>query len=364
VAECFRSGRPYAPSSCSDLCLDGGSVIDNQSLVLLDTDIGNDIDDAVCLAYLLAQSYCDLLGITTVTAEPEARAALASVLCRAAGRTVPIFPGAAVPLVGPAVQGPPPQAAALDRWEHTDSFPTGAAVEFLRRTIRAHPGEVTLLAIGPLTNVALLFAVDPEVPALLRSLVLMGGAFATVPGPEWNIRCDPGAAARVYAAPVAVHRSVGLDVTTRVRMDADAFLGRCTGPLLRPVADMAASWFAERPEIMFHDPLAAATLFDPSLCSFAAGTVVVTPIGGPDAGVTTWQAGENAPPQTFPGVGPGVGSGPGARTGVHQVAIDVWPDAFLDHYFAVVDAFRPTAAERATQASPAAIGWPTTDRAR
>lgn len=317
--------------------------MDSRTLVLLDTDIGNDIDDAACLAYLLAQPRCDLLGITTVTAEPEQRAALASVLCRAAGRIVPIFPGAGEPLASPPVQGPPPQAAALARWDHETSFPAGEAVEFLRRTIRAHPGEVTLLAIGPLTNVALLFAVDPQIPSMLRSLVIMGGAFTTVSGPEWNIHCDPHAAARVYAAPVAVHRSIGLDVTTRVQMDAGVFLQRSTGPLLRPVADMAASWFADRPEITFHDPLAAATLFDRSLCAFAAGEVAVSRDGGPAAGVTTWHAAD----QTKRDAGPDAAATRGARpgrggVGPHEVAVDVRPDAFLDHYFAVLDAVSST----------------------
>ena len=278
-------------------------------LVLLDTDIGNDIDDAVCLAYLLAQPRCRLLGITTVTADPVARASLASVLCRAAGVSVPIVPGAAEPLAGPPLQKPPPQAAALPRWPHDTAFPHGSAVDFLRTTIRAHPGEVTFLTIGPLTNAAALFAADPEIPALLRGLVMMGGAFTTVPGPEWNIRNDPQAAAAVYETPVRVHRTVGLDVTTRVRMDAAAFLARCDTPLLRPVADMAGSWFARRPDVTFHDPLAAATLFAPELCRFAGGTVTVDPGDG-----TT---------RFDPGDGP------------HQVAVDVDPEAAIDHYFTV-----------------------------
>jgi purine nucleosidase len=279
--------------------------------VLLDTDIGNDIDDAVCLAYLLAQPECDLLGITTVTADPVDRASLASVLCRVAGRSVPILPGAGVPLVGPPVQKPPPQAAALVRWPHEDVFPVGEAVEFMRRTVRAHPGEVTLLAIGPLTNVALLFAVDPVIPSLLRRLVLMGGAFAGDLGPEWNLHNDPYAAARVYAASARVHRSIGLDVTTRVRMDADEFLARCDHPLLLPVADMAAPWFAERPEVTFHDPLAAATIFAPELCGFARGEVTVDTADG----ATAWRA---------------TGDGP------HEVAVTVDRDAFVTHYFATV----------------------------
>ena len=63
--------------------------------ILLDTDIGSDIDDAIALAYLLAQPQCELLGITTVTGEPEKRAMMASAQCKLAGRNIPIYPGAA-----------------------------------------------------------------------------------------------------------------------------------------------------------------------------------------------------------------------------------------------------------------------------
>ena len=69
--------------------------------ILLDTDIGSDIDDAVCLAYLLAQSQCQLLGITTVSGESKKRGMLASVLCNVASKDIPIFPGAEEPLIGP-----------------------------------------------------------------------------------------------------------------------------------------------------------------------------------------------------------------------------------------------------------------------
>src|SRR5262245_50589217 len=118
--------------------------------VLLDTDIGSDIDDAVCLAYLLAQPECELLGITPVSGEAERRAMLASALCQVAGARIPIFPGAESPLLGPQRQPRAPEADALERWAHERAFPQGQAVEFMRQTIRAHPGEVTLLAIGPM----------------------------------------------------------------------------------------------------------------------------------------------------------------------------------------------------------------------
>ncbi len=146
--------------------------------VIHDTDIGSDIDDAIALAYLLANPECELLGVTTVTGDVEQRAALASVLCKVAGRSIPIFPGASDALLVPQKQPDVPQVEALARWEHHEQFPTGSAVEFLRQTIRKYPGEVTLLTTGPLTNAALLFKADPEIPGLLRSLVMMCGAQA------------------------------------------------------------------------------------------------------------------------------------------------------------------------------------------
>ncbi len=190
--------------------------------ILLDTDIGSDIDDAVCLAYLLANPACDLLGITTVSGEAELRAQLASVLCRVAGRDVPIYPGVEVPFLVEQRQKIARQAAALSRWPHQETFPQGGAVEFLRRTIHAHPGEVTLLTIGPLTNIGLLLASDPQIPRLLKRLVLMCGVFTThMPGAprlEWNAMLDPHATAIVYRSPIVVHRSIGLDVTLQVTL--------------------------------------------------------------------------------------------------------------------------------------------------
>lgn len=249
--------------------------------ILLDTDIGSDIDDAVCLAYLLAQPACDLLGVTTVTGEGARRAAMANALCTVAGQNVPIHVGAETPLLIDQRQPQAPQAAALERWPHESEFPRGEAIEFMRQTIRAHPGEVTLLTIGPLTNAALLFSVDPEIPHLLKALVMMCGVFGDGDprnperGAEWNAMLDPHATAIVYRAPVAVHRSIGLDVTLQVKMDADTVRQRFDTPLLRPVRDFAEVWFEEQDKIVFHDPLAAVTLFDEEVCGFTRGHVTV-----------------------------------------------------------------------------------------
>ncbi len=172
-----------------------------EELLLLDTDIGSDIDDALALAYLLAQKRCRLLGITTVTGEPGKRAALASVLCRVAGRDIPIHAGSPVPLLVGQRQPVAQQAEALARWTHQPSWPAATAVEFLRQEIRRHPGQVTMLCIGPLTNIGLLFTVDPEIPSLLKALVLMCGSFTPAGqkarAVEWNAQVDPHAAAIV-----------------------------------------------------------------------------------------------------------------------------------------------------------------------
>ncbi|MCS7060281.1 MAG: nucleoside hydrolase [Anaerolineae bacterium] len=286
--------------------------------LLLDTDIGSDIDDAVCLAYLLAQPKCDLLGITTVTGEAVKRAQMASALCKLAGKRVPIYPGAETPLLVPQKQPQAQQATALARWKHEARFPMNEAVDFLRRTIRKHPGEITLLTIGPLTNIGLLFALDPEIPRLLKQIVLMCGVYGegTERGVlEWNAMVDPHATAIVYHAPVKAHRSVGLDVTLQVTMPAEEVRSRFTHRLLQPVLDFAEVWFKSADQITFHDPLAAATIFDPRICTFQRGAVTVE-LDNPDQrGRTLWQA--------------------GAPKGRHAVAVRVDAPRFFRHYFSV-----------------------------
>src|SRR5579859_2258646 len=132
--------------------------------VQLDTDIGSDIDDAVALAYLLKEPRCDLLGITTVTGDVQKRAALAEIVCAAAGRSdIPIHCGRREPLNGGPGQPLVPQYEAVSDRAHTRDWPENTAVEFMRGVIRSRPGEVVLLSIGPYSNLALLFGLDPEI---------------------------------------------------------------------------------------------------------------------------------------------------------------------------------------------------------
>ena len=293
--------------------------------VLLDTDIGSDIDDAVALAYLLRQPACELLGITTVSGEPHRRASLADAVCQAGGRSdVPIHVGVESPLLSGQRQARATQAEALSAaMPHRLFAQSNTAIAFLRDAIRSRPGEITLLTIGPLTNIALLFALDPELPGMLKQLVMMGGRFHTRASngglAEWNILCDPHAAAMVFAAPVPRLIAVGLDVTEPCRLPRDECRTRfaaAAGPLA-PVAAMAEVWFRHAPHITFHDPLAAALIFEPSLCTLEPYRIGVDLTSAHHPGLTLPLPGESRP---------------------HHVAVGVDPSAFFAHYFDIVGA--------------------------
>lgn len=171
-----------------------------------------------------------------------------------------------------------------------------------------------------MTNVALLFQVDSEIPRLLKQLVLMGGSFANRTRPtqeyaiEWNAQVDPLAASMVYATQLGSHRSIGEDVTRSVRLGPEEVRERFTGDMLEAVADFAKVWFNEYPVMQFNDPLAAATIFRGDLCTFERGSVDVEVDSKRLSGVTHWVADPHGPV---------------------EVATDVDVDAFFDHFFSV-----------------------------
>jgi len=297
---------------------------DNKIKILFDTDIGSDIDDAVALAYLLAQPRCDLVGITTVSGQPVERAKLASAICITANQQIPIIPGIEDRMDGPTRQPNAQQAAVLPNWRHETEFDDRGAVEFMAETIRSNPGEIVLLAVGPMTNVATLFSKHPDVPGLLKSLQLMCGRFIDVqsnePNAEWNAYCDPAAASIVYNTPFSgskqAHTSLGLDVTHLVVMNSTEVRRHFQQPLLLPVLEMSEVWFNEREQLRFHDPLAAVTLFDDSICEFDRGTAVVTRSSDRSDGTMRWTPDANGP---------------------HRVGVTVDAARFFESYFRVFD---------------------------
>ncbi len=292
-------------------------MADNDIKVLFDTDIGSDIDDAAALAYLLAQQRCNLLGITTVSGQPVERAKLASAICIAAGREVPIVPGGEDRLDGPTRQPNVPQSSVLPNWQHDTDFGNQSAVEFMAEMIHGNPHEITLLAVGPMTNIGRLFKEYPETAALLKSLHMMIGRFSAkpeLPTAEWNAHCDPAAASVIYATKVPVHISIGLDVTHQLVMDSRQVREYFQHPLLKPVYEMSEVWFSARDQLRFHDPLAAVALFDRSICEYQSGSVSIKRTEDRSNGETLWEADADGP---------------------HRVGVTVDPDRFFASYFKV-----------------------------
>jgi inosine-uridine nucleoside N-ribohydrolase len=131
---------------------------------------------------------------------------------------------------------------------------------------------------------------------------------------EWNVSGDLLATEIVYQTPVSLHRSVGLEVTEQVGLSADDVLRQFTAPLLQPVLDFAEIWFDQfYPFITFHDPLAAATVFDPTLCEYRQGTVSINRTNNP----------------RLTHFAPGVEQAP------HQVAASVDVGRYFDHFYTV-----------------------------
>jgi inosine-uridine nucleoside N-ribohydrolase len=172
--------------------------------VLFDTDIGTDIDDAYALAVFVHRPDFELLGVTTVSSDAAARARLAAKLLSIAGgkwAKVPVYAGISTPT----------QYMKQVEWAADFSSPSlheSGGIEFMRRTIDARPGEVTIVAVGELTNVAALLDADPTIAKRIRAIALMGGAIyrgyapGSKPEPEWNIRSNAKAARRVFTSGV------------------------------------------------------------------------------------------------------------------------------------------------------------------
>lgn len=191
-----------------------------QQLVILDTDIGDDIDDAFALGLLLHSPDTNLLGITTAFGDTELRARLVDRYLAAVGRRdIPVFAGAATPASNHFSQAAYTRQAA--------ARPHDDAVAFLLRTIRAHPGQITLIGIGPLFNVQAAIARDPATFRKLKRVVIMGGSVYrgydggnpganAPPSAEWNIHCDPAGARALLASGVPVYM-MPLD-STQIRL--------------------------------------------------------------------------------------------------------------------------------------------------
>lgn len=261
--------------------------------VVLDTDIGGDIDDAICLAYLLREPRCELLGITTVCGESERRASIADAICQAAGRNIPIVAGYDDTMQPIPVYPTPDGAAALRDWPHR-RYERADAPAFLYRIITRHPHEVTLIGIGNMTNIARLFTEHPDAPGLLKALYVMNGYFGAErladPYVNWNSWADPLASSIVFSARVPVHRVMPLEVTDTLTISPERKdeLFDTGSELAKAVLAFGNAWLERSESLTLHDPLAAVAVFHPDICRFERGDVRVETEREDDMGGTTF----------------------------------------------------------------------------
>jgi purine nucleosidase len=267
--------------------------------IILDTDLamgapGSDIDDGFALALAVADPGLSVEVVTTVggNSDVDTSTRLTTELLRVLGRAdLPVVRGAGRPL-NPAL------------WHADLAAPASegsyAAAEIVAR-VMAEPGELTLVAIGPLTNVALALMLESRVASAVREIVVMGGVYlehtnvAWMPG-EYNFWCDPDAA-QIVLDSGATLRLVGLDVTRRVRLSrADCARLAEGGEFGKLAAEYTECWidFQERVKpreqleqgsCALHDPLAVAVVTRPDLVTWQDAHVAVETAGRVTRGV-------------------------------------------------------------------------------
>ena len=316
--------------------------------LILDVDTG--IDDALALLYACASDEADLLAVTCVAGNVAARqvAENTRAVLELAGRgDVEVALGREVPLVRPLETTPethgPRGLGYAELPAATRPLSDRHAVDLLIEEAHRRPGEITLVTLGPLTNLAVAVLREPELPRLLKAYVLMGGAYRspgnTAPTTEWNINVDPDAAKVVFSAWAEASRTrgvprpvaLGLDVTERAKITPDhvVALARRAGstpddsvalaagedpmratrsvasnPIVRFIADALRFYmeFHSRYDGFYgafiHDPLAVAAALDRSLIRTEALAVDIELGGTLTTGetVTDWRRIWKKPP--------------------------------------------------------------------
>ncbi len=239
--------------------------------IIIDTDIGDDIDDAFAVALALRSPELQILGITTTFGDTETRAKLLDRFLAEVGRPdIPVAAGAPTPPKGTFTQR---RYAESGRFAKPPSHPD--AVVFLLDQIRRNPGQITLLAIGPLMNVGAAIDKDPATFHQLKRVIMMGGSIKrgygdlgfgppTPPEPELNILNDIPSAQKLFVAGVPLF-VMPLDAT-QLKLDEvkRAYLFSQGTPLTDALTILYHQWGQQTPTLF--DPMTIAFLVNPALC--------------------------------------------------------------------------------------------------
>ncbi|WP_434122100.1 nucleoside hydrolase [Salinicoccus roseus] len=240
--------------------------------VIMDVDTG--VDDALAILYGLESGQLDMLGITTVNGNVPLEMVNANtlkVLSLAGREDVPVHPGADRPLLRASehvhhIHGDDGIGNALDDFVYSNRCEEQFAADFIIEQAKNHPGEITLIAVGPLTNLALAFRKEPKLAEWLDEVVIMGGLVSEMgrgnklPNSEFNIYTD-AEAARIVFHSGAETTLVSLDVTKRTLLsssDIEVLEGRKYHDFIRQSTEVYRAFSKERFNLdgcALHDPL-------------------------------------------------------------------------------------------------------------
>lgn len=272
--------------------------------VILDTDIGGDIDDTWALAFLLRCPELDLKLVTTGTGDTEYRARIVARILETAGRTdIPIAPGINAGSDGPRER--------QEKWvegyrlEHYPGTVNRDGVQALVDCIMGSPGPVTLVSIGPATNIGAALKMEPRISGKTRFVGMFGsiryahdgkdGAIA-----EYNVEQDIPSAQAVFSAPWASRIITPLDTCGRVRLGGDEYarIRACADPLTRAVIENYRIWASagngddyEKGTSILYDTVAVYLAFSETLLGMENTGIRVTDDGftRPDPSAQIWR---------------------------------------------------------------------------
>ena len=272
--------------------------------VILDTDIATDIDDCLALSLILASPELTLRGISCVYGDVDLRARYAAKLLQLRQvADIPVTAGVRAPLLNkrPIYWGGHEGQGLLTPDDQHIPYSSEHAVDFIVRMAKENPGQIHLIGIAPLTNIALALIREPQLP--LKHITLMGGVIRGVgrldlPYAEHNIISDPDAAHVVFSSKIPT-TLVPLDLTTQVRVTAEGLRRIRAGgtPFHAAVADQVAVYpfFRENGWTFLHDPLAVAAIIDPTLIKTERVRVDVELGGQYSVGATLMRHDPNSP---------------------------------------------------------------------
>lgn len=259
--------------------------------IIIDTDIGDDIDDAFAIELALHSPELEITGVTTVFRNAARRAKIVEALLDAESVKIPVYAGRDRPLDQEIIRLVYEESVGRDadgqvNVPHYDPAfgkygVKGGAEDFLLSQAEKYPGEITLLCLAPLTNVAAAYRKNPQSFAKFRGIVMMGGQ-ANGDFAEWNFRCDPEAAKTVFDSGIPI-KMIGINVTKHCSLGKseieEIFGWQSAGGKL--LAKMLAKWLRdnrnEKLPVM-HDPLATAELTE-SFCRYKVKSASVSLTG-------------------------------------------------------------------------------------